>query len=299
MRKSTNPKTLDPSAWADWPFFLAAYRAKSLSAAAKVLDVEQSTVSRRVARLEESLGLELFYRGSAGLLPTEAAQLLLPQVERSESALIDALTAASGHERRVEGLVRVACPESMAFVLLVPELPKLQAEHPALSVELRTGFAVADLNRREADISVRAAVAPTDPDHVSKVVARFGIGVFAHRSWIDRGVPSDEVPWIGTSGIFESFAEGQWDLAVRRPPVLRSDSYLTRYAAAQAGIGCTLLPRPWGLRDPLLVELDLGTDTPPAPERNVYLVVHRALRHVPRIAATWAFLESTLQLLDE
>ncbi|MFN3199486.1 MAG: LysR family transcriptional regulator [Bradymonadia bacterium] len=298
MQKSTGGKGLPPAAWADWPFFLAAYRSGSLSAAAKVLKVEQSTVSRRVARLEEMLGHDLFYRGAGGLVPTEMAQLIAPQVERGESALLDGLTAASGHERQVEGLVRVACPESMAYLFLVPELPKLYAHYPGLEVELRTGYAVADLSRREADIGIRGVV-PTDPDHVSKIAGRFTVGIFAHRSWIERGVPEHEIPWIGTSGIFESFMEGQWDLAIRRPPIMRSDSYLTRYAAAQSGLGCTLLPRPWGRQDEQLVELSLPPGAPEPPERIMYLVVHRALRRVPRIAATWAFLEESLQALNE
>ena len=152
-----------------------------------------------------------------------------------------------------------------------------------------------DLTRREADLALRG-VEPQEPDLICKRVARFSMGVFAHRSWLDCQEPA---PWIGISGPFEGYVEGAWDRALHDESVVRCDSYLARHAAALSGVGRTVLPRPWGLRHPDLVELPVGPDAPPPPVRTVYLTVHRALRRVPRIAAAWDFLAQVMSELDE
>ncbi|HJL50401.1 MAG TPA: LysR family transcriptional regulator, partial [Polyangiaceae bacterium LLY-WYZ-15_(1-7)] len=113
--------------WDDVRLFLALCRSRTLGEAAQALGVDGSTVSRRLAALEESLGASLFDRGRSGVAATAAADALLPVAEEIEHGMARFAGAAEALERDVSGLVRVACPPDAAEVLIAPALPALFA----------------------------------------------------------------------------------------------------------------------------------------------------------------------------
>lgn len=97
----------DPK-WEDVRIFLAAYRERALGPTGVRLAIDASTVSRRIVALEESLGARLFDRTREGLLPTRAAELLLPSAESMEAAHTRLSRDVSGFEREAEGVVRLS-----------------------------------------------------------------------------------------------------------------------------------------------------------------------------------------------
>ncbi|HEU4533424.1 MAG TPA: LysR family transcriptional regulator, partial [Polyangiaceae bacterium] len=160
-----SPAPHDPLPWDDVRLFLALCRSRTVGAAAGQLGVDASTVSRRLAALEQALAATLFDRGREGISPTKAAEDLLPVAEEIEAAMNRFASAAEGLEREVAGLVRVTCPPDVADMVVVPLLPELLGRHPALRVELIPGETVLDLTRREADVALRT-VRPTRGDLV-------------------------------------------------------------------------------------------------------------------------------------
>ena len=83
----------------DLRFFLAVWTARSIKGGARILRVDHSTVSRRLASLEESLGARLFDRTPEGLVETDVAVAIAPLAQRIEALtgeLVDAANAASG-----------------------------------------------------------------------------------------------------------------------------------------------------------------------------------------------------------
>jgi DNA-binding transcriptional LysR family regulator len=269
------------SRWDDVRYFLAASEQGSFSAAARALGVEQSTVSRRIAALEEELGGALFVRGRSGLVATERGAQILPlarDVQRSMLELVD----ASAQE--VEGVVRVATTEGVALHGLVPALPELLSRHPGLRVRLVTGFGVSDLTRREADVALRFA-RPTHADLVYRQLATLPYGVFAAPRW--SGCAPEDLDWLDID--LGAIATPRPPRDPSRPPALVTDSYVALVQAARHGLGAALLTRPLGAAFDDLVELDLPAPLPdPIP---VFLVGHTANRHTPRVAAVWSFLE--------
>ena len=105
QRRATAPDSLD---WGEVRLFLALCRGRTVGHAAEALGVDASTVSRRLAALEEALDLTLFDRGRQGAIPTEAAEELLPVAEEMEAVMRRFASAAQGLEREVAGLVREA-----------------------------------------------------------------------------------------------------------------------------------------------------------------------------------------------
>jgi DNA-binding transcriptional LysR family regulator len=93
--------------WDDLRFFLAIARHNTLSAAAKHLQVTQSTVSRRLASLQEKMGVRLLQRAADGYVLTLAGESIRAHVERVETETLSVERAVAGHDTRLEGLVRV------------------------------------------------------------------------------------------------------------------------------------------------------------------------------------------------
>ena len=139
--------------WDDLRFFLALARTGSLSAAARDLRVAQSTVGRRLASLETSLGVRLLNRTPDGYQPTLAGEEVRAQAERLETEALSLERTVGGRDNRLSGLVRVTCAETIASYLLAPCFAALHAEHPDMMVELISNPRELSLAMREAEIS--------------------------------------------------------------------------------------------------------------------------------------------------
>jgi DNA-binding transcriptional LysR family regulator len=277
--------------------FLALCRARNLGGAAQALGVDASTVSRRLAALEEALSATLFDRGRDGIAPTEAAEELMPVAEEIEEAMARFASEAEGLERQVAGLVRIACPPDLAEVIVAPLVPELRTRHPALHLEIHPGETVLDLSRREADLALRT-VRPVRGD---LVVTRLG-----EVRWVavaDPGVARRlgplrdwaDAPWVGFGERLSAVAPARWLATHARgaEPVVRTDSLMLQIALARKGVGVALVPEPsaehYGLV-PLKTSARLRDGTAPWPTDELFLVTHRALRQVPRVRVVWELL---------
>ena len=231
--------------WDDVRLFLALCRARTLGEAARTLQVDQSTVSRRLAALEETLAASLFDRGRSGISATEAAERLLPVAEEIEHAMARFGSAAESLEREVSGLVRVACPPDAAEVLIAPHLTALLASYPGLRLDLQAGEGVVDIARRAADIALRTARPDTGDlivrtlalvDWVLAATPRLAQVLGTLRSWRD-------VPWVTWGDRFAHLPAARW---VREhaevDPLLRSDSLRVQIAVVSTGLGAALIP---------------------------------------------------------
>lgn len=146
----TPKKTLDRLNWDDLRLFLAVARAGSLAQASKKLGFDISTVSRRLAQLEEDLGGILFERGRSGLKRTALAEELVFHAQRVESGVIGLLDAAA--QKGISGVVRVAMMEGFGSLYLSRKLTPFISSNPNLQIELVTSPCTVNVTRREADI---------------------------------------------------------------------------------------------------------------------------------------------------
>src|SRR5512139_4013926 len=98
--------------WNDLRYFLAIARTGSMTAAAKALGVEHTTVGRRLGALESDLGAKLFARGPGGLTFTAAGSEILPCVQEIANQIDAIERRVTGVDAKVAGCVRVTIPES-------------------------------------------------------------------------------------------------------------------------------------------------------------------------------------------
>ncbi|BDG05106.1 LysR family transcriptional regulator [Anaeromyxobacter oryzae] len=284
--------------WDDAKVLLALLQTRSLSRAGARLRVNASTVSRRLDALEAAVGVHLFDRTPDGLLPTAVAEALGPHAEAMERAASGLALAAQGREQLAEGEVRLTVPPGVAQFLVAPALPRLFRRHPRLRVVLDATVAYADLTRREADLAVRTT-RPTSGDLLVKKLGEVMGGVYgAPRYAAELGTLRrlDQARWITWGDDLAHLAPAR--LVAERVPaaqiVVRTSHMGAQFAAAAAGVG-VLLSDPHTARSSGLVELPLAPalrrSLPPLTGGALWLVAHRALRDVPRIAAVWTFLE--------
>jgi DNA-binding transcriptional LysR family regulator len=116
--------------------FLLVARTGSFSGAARELDVAPSVVTKRITRLEEEMGAQLFVRSTRALSLTPAGERLLPQYQRLVAELDEIIGATAALERGIEGHLRVKGPTTLTSLYLGPILCDFHALNPGLTMDI-------------------------------------------------------------------------------------------------------------------------------------------------------------------
>jgi DNA-binding transcriptional LysR family regulator len=284
--------------WDDVRVLLALLRSRKLDAAARGLGLDPSTLSRRLARLEERLDARLFERTREGLRPTRAAEALRPHAEAMELEAAALLQELRAEETRVSGVVRVAATEALGRILVAEGLLAVRGEHPDLLVELFAENRPMDLARGEADIAVRLAELRQSSLR-ARCVAKTGVALFAAPAYLRaRGTVRTPAGLRGhdvlvPSGDLSRLPESRW--LASRPGVrvvFRSNSMPALLAAAVAGHGIVPLPVGWGESEPAL-ERVLSLEA--IPKRKVWLVTHPTTGDRPAVRVVFDRLVSIFE----
>lgn len=270
--------------WDDVRVMLAVAEAGTLSAAARRLGVNQTTVARRLAAVERALETVLFTRIDGRLVPTAAGEAAVTRAEAMAREAEALRAAVGGGDARPAGIVRLTATESVAAHFLLPRLPAFRARWPGITLEIVTGHETLNLTRREADMALRLA----RPADVGAVARRLGgIAMALYGAVGDaRALPRRE--WVGYDDTLAHLPEARWAEAARAdaPVVLRTGSIAALVEAVARGVGIGVLPCWIADADDRLVRLA----TEPAAVREVWLVTHAALRDQARMRAVAGWL---------
>lgn len=287
--------------WEQVRLFLAVTREPSLAAAGQRLGMDVSTVSRRLARLEEDLGAPLFERSREGTLPTALAEQMVSYAEEMELSAARFAAASAQAETEIEGTVRLTVIPGMADVFVAPYLEKLRRKHPRLVIELDASVSYADLTRREADLAIRV-MRPTSGELVAmKLITVPSVPMASPKYAREIGKLKrfEDARWIAWGQDLSHLPDALWLSmhAPNVPPVMRTSHFSSQLAAAREGLGVMLAAAPY--RRVGLVPIDhhkiLDDAWKALPSGSLWLVGHRALRGVPRINAVWNFVNETIQ----
>jgi len=174
----------------DLLIFARVAEAGSFSRAAARMGLPKSTVSRRIAALEESLGERLMLRTTRRLTLTEFGHQLLENA-RQLAAEVDAVKALSEHRQaRPSGRLRVSMPSDFATLLLTEMLAAFVALHPRVSLELDLSPRRVDLLGENFDVAVRMGALPDDTLLAARRIAVFPCGLYAAPAYLaERGDP--------------------------------------------------------------------------------------------------------------
>ena len=290
-------------AWDDLQYFLAVAQHGTLSAAAQVLGVTQPTVGRRVAGLERQLGAELFARSSAGFALTDTGRGMLAHAEAMRDHAARAESGASGRDVGIAGSVRITGSEWLLCSVLSPALAPLLQQHPALELSLLADARHLNLAKREADIALRPSEFQQQAV-LQRTVATLEFGLYASDSYLARHGRPDFANgaaghvFIDMSEDLRTIVDRSWlpALVDRAHVAVRCNGREPMAALAASGVGFTALPCFLGDGTPGLRRL---TTPGPSPVRKLWLGVHRAARHTPRVRVTADFLAQSLYQLRQ
>jgi DNA-binding transcriptional LysR family regulator len=299
MTRREDSMTARNLAMIDWDqvrVFLAVARAGQLAGAAARLGLDVSTVSRRLDRLEDEVGVHLFDRTRDGTIATAAAEAMLPAAEDMERGLAQFAAAVDAVETTAEGTVRLTAPPGLADAFVAPLLARFYQRFPRVVVELDASIGYADLTRREADIALRGS-RPRSGDLIAvKLVSTRALPLTspAYAEQLGRLKRWTDARWITYTAELAHIPTARWitEQAPGAVPVLRTAHFASQIAAAGAGLGVTLASEPFALIRrlvPVTISRALQPSWDALPVEDLWLVGHRALRTVPRIAALWDF----------
>ncbi|MGY2167132.1 LysR family transcriptional regulator [Pseudomonas gingeri] len=283
--------------WETQRAFLAVLRTGSLSGAARLLGIAQATARRRIEALEQSVGVSLFIRSPAGLLPTDMAKDLIGHVEAMAMAANAFNRAASADADVTGGTVRLTSSKLLGVEVLPPMLRTLRQAHPQLAVELSVSNRLQALSRQEADVAVRIR-RPTEAAVVTRKVGDLRVGLYATAELLaEQGTPQsvaqlDHYPLIGPDRNLvelQFLRERGFDCMPART-LIRTDDHLAQLAALRSGLGIGVcssqLARRHGLVRVLPAQVDFLVD--------VWIAMHQDMRRVQRIARVFDELGTSL-----
>ena len=290
--------------WSDLRHFLAVAKSGSTLSAAKILGVNQTTVARRIAALEEALGERLFDKTAGGYRLTELGAAMVQSAERVETEVEAFSRMVAQRSRKLLGMIRVTTNDVLADCLLTPWLREFTQRFPVVQVETIITDRQMDLSRGEADIALRAATLSSGPMGDNVVVRRLATGkwgVYASKAYVaDNGLPTDPDelaahPIIAGSGELARFDPAFMKQVRAKGAVIRqaSSSILNIAGAIKSGLGCGPLPCVLGELDPELQLCFLFDEA----DFALLLMTREEMRNLPHVRAFNDFIASRTSAL--
>jgi DNA-binding transcriptional LysR family regulator len=286
--------------WDDLRFFLAVSEHGSISGAARLLNVNHSTVLRRLASLEKRLGARLFDRLPDGYEMTAQGEELRNQLRGVSEQIETAQRRLSGRDLGLYGAIRITTTDTLMHGLLMPYLAEFRALNPAIQMEIVINNTFLSLTRREADIAVRPSnIVPENL--VGRRAGRLRTAIYASKSYLKKNAKKKEWAahdWVAPDETLSHLAQAKW-MRENIPEdriVVRVDSLVGMVAAVSQGMGLGMLL--WLLADG---EKDLVRLAEPLNEldTDLWILTHPALKGVARIKAFTDFLYDRLRASDK
>lgn len=270
--------------------FVHVAAAGSFSLAARQLGVPKSTLSRAIARLEDTAGVRLFERSTRSVRLTEAGRLFRERAEPHTAGLRDAMDALGNERERPTGTLRISAPPDAAELLSSIVVPFI-ARFPGVQVQVDLSTHLVNLVADGFDAALRASQRLRDSSLMARQLVRAELQLFAAPSYLARrGQPAqveeltrhDCVAFAPQNQVMEwRLQNASGTRKVRIESRIECNEFPFMRAALAAGAGIGFLPS-FFVRDDIaagrLIRVLPDWSTPGG---ALYFVYPRA-RHVPK-----------------
>lgn len=287
--------------WDDLRFFLEVARTGSASAAARILQVDTSTVTRRIHALEERLGARLFDKSRhSGFTLTRDGQQLMTPAEAMETAVQAACEAVSGSGSALSGHVRIGCTEAFGSCFVAPQMALFQDQYPHIRIDILPVPHFVNLSRREADIAITLDRPQRGP-YVCTRLCDYRLRLYATPAYL-----AAHAPITGKADLSQHrFVNYVQDLAFspqllylddvvpQADSPLRSTSVMAQHQAVLQGRALAILPCFLADDDPRLVAVLPETVSI---TRQFWMSYSEDLRRLTRITRVAAYLSERAQV---
>ncbi|MFT6733270.1 MAG: DNA-binding transcriptional LysR family regulator [Polaribacter sp.] len=281
----------------------------SFTRAAETFAVPPSSLSRRVAALEDSLGATLLKRSTRAVQLTEIGQLYFQQVKDILYQLEQSDEAVRSYQAKPMGQLRISALSGFGERLLLPLLEDFKQRYPDIIIDLSLSDVVSNLGRDEVDIAIRGGYAPNERVQAVRIMDNEFIPVASHDYLKEMGMPENVLELTQHKGLFYRTPmgptpwlceiNGEWrDVAGIPVAVSNHGKWLAKLALE--GRGIMMAPR-WSLTDYLesgqLQELFFNTTLHVSQNADmaIYLLYQKHRYAVPKVKAAVDFLVARLQ----
>lgn len=258
-------------AWDDLRTVMMLVRHGSLASAANALDVNYTTVARRVRRAEQALNQSLFERLPDGYRPTAAAHLIAEHATQMEASEHNMFRRLQGGETELSGVLTITAPQLLIANFLSPVIDQFTKAHPRIELRILATNNLLDLTRLEADLAIRVSMDPGDALKGLRLLkqenASFASQFVANRVAADASAMID---WI-VYDVFPTVPKGIASQFPNNKVRFRFDDMVAMVGAAQAGLGVVRLPMFLGRASAGLVQVPV---LPPQPYADIWVVGH-------------------------
>ncbi|HEY0686542.1 MAG TPA: LysR family transcriptional regulator [Steroidobacter sp.] len=271
--------------WDDLRIVKAIGEAGTLARAAAAMGANPSTVFRRLAQVEQLLGLRLFERRRDGYGATAIGAEVIALAQRMETDIVGLTNRISGLKQDVSGELRITASDSLAFHLVTPIVGEFLSVYPNVRFHMCIGNTAANLARGETDVAIRATQKPPE-NMVGRKVAVIAWAAYGRRiEFVNRSGAVGELKdrrWV-------SYSDELADLKAARFLSARVEASHISYransvqgvaAAIGAGLGIGYLPCMLGDLIPSLMRIE-PIDASLADE--LWLLTHPELKRSRRV----------------
>jgi DNA-binding transcriptional LysR family regulator len=288
--RARNAQKLD---WSDMPFVLSVCEAGSLSGAARMMDVNHSTVFRRIEAVEDRLGVRLFERHSHGYVMTPAGELFYERAILLCEGMNRIELELGGRDLRLEGRLTVTTTDSLLHVLS-SAISTFQETHPDVELRILSDARPLDLSRRDADIAIRPTLNP--PEHwIGRKLAKVRCATYATKDCWKRvqDQPVEDRRWIMLDDDLDQSPMSRITAQKKATdaPVTVVSTVMGVYDAARSGLGLAVLPCYLGDRSIDLIRTD---DPDTRTVWDLWLLAHPDVRRSARVHAFFDFASEQL-----
>ncbi|MFT7559991.1 MAG: DNA-binding transcriptional LysR family regulator [Flavobacteriales bacterium] len=277
--------------WDDIRYFLAVYRQGTVSGAAEALNVNHTTVSRRIAALEQKLNFKLFERKRNRYVITEHAETVLSYATNMELEALAFSRKLQGQDEQLDGKLRITLPDVVSYYLLNKALVKFARDYPDIQLEIINSDNPIDLNAQEADIAIRFTDNP--PQFlVGKCIATIDYAIYASSKLIDS-TPNLDTRNISALSWIDQVDRPLW-LERNYPNMKRGckfNSLISMVSSLRNGAGIAQIPCFIGERDPLLKRIPSKYVEP---GWGLWVLHHVDLKQSSKVKVAYRFLSDAL-----
>ncbi|MEL6242900.1 MAG: LysR family transcriptional regulator [Pseudomonadota bacterium] len=257
--------------WDDLRTVLAVVRHGTLAGAAGELDLNYTTVARRIRRAEEALGQTLFERLPEGYRANDAATLIAEHAAEMEASQHGLLRRLHSVAPELSGTLTLTAPQLFIAHFLAPMLDRFDRDYPQIDLRIRASNEILDLTRREADLAIRISRSPGDTLKGLRLLEQHTAS-FASRSWAEQIAvdPDGMIDWIIFDG-YSDVPKGIDPIYPNNRVRFRMNDMVAMSGAAQAGLGVVRMPMFLGRSLPGLEQVPLLS---PQPYADVWILAH-------------------------
>jgi DNA-binding transcriptional LysR family regulator len=290
-------------------YFSKVVETGSFTQAARVFDVPPSSLSRRVADLEKSLGATLLKRSTRVVKLTEIGQTYYNQIRDILNQLEHSNEVVRHYQAKPMGHLHISSMVGFGEPILLPLLDEFSQLYPEIILDVSLSDELSTLSRDDVDIAIRGGYAPNERVLAIKLMSNHFIPVAAPSYLANMGKPTSALQLPQHKGLYYRTPngptpwlcklDGQWqDVSAPQVAVSNNGKWLAEKALNGEGI----MMAPWWALTPYIESGELQELTfehPLSISQNddlaIYLLYQKHRYMVPKVKAAVDFLVARIQ----